>query len=309
MDGSPGAERVNTLVCLGFGYSARHYVALHGGRFDRIIGTTRTPENAAELAARPFGGHAVETIVFDGETAEPALVEAIRQASVLLVSISPDQGVDPTLAQLNDAIATAPRLASIVYLSTIAVYGNHDGGWIDEETPLTPALTRAQDRIEAERAWQALGEARGVPVAVIRIAGIYGPGQNALETVKAGRARRIVKPGQVFNRIHVGDLAEIIDRAVDLALTRRAGGIFNAADDEPTAPGDPIAYAAGLLGVAPPPEIPFEEAKKTMSPFAVSFYGESKRVRNARIKSTLGVTLRYPTYREGLRALVGKVTS
>jgi nucleoside-diphosphate-sugar epimerase len=309
MDGSCGAGRVNTLLCLGFGYSAQHYVALHGGRFDRIIGTTRSAENAVELAARRFGGRAVEMTVFDGETAEPALVEAVGQASALLVSISPDEGVDPTLARLKDAIAAAPQLASIIYLSTIAVYGNHDGGWIDEETPLTPALTRAQDRIEAERAWQALGEARGVPVAVIRIAGIYGPGQNALETVKAGRARRIVKPGQVFNRIHVGDLAEIIDRAIDLALTRRAGGIFNAADDEPTAPGDPIAYAAGLLGVAPPPEIPFEEAKKTMSPFAVSFYGESKRVRNARIKSTLGVTLRYPTYREGLRALAGKVTS
>ena len=135
-------------------------------------------------------------------------------------------------------------------------------------------------------------------MAVIRIAGIYGPGQNALETVKAGRARRIVKPGQVFNRIHVGDLAGIIDGAVALAVSRRAGGIFNAADDEPTAPGDPIVYAAGLLEVEPPPEIAFEDAKKTMSPFAISFYGESKRVRNARIKSVLGVTLRYPTYRE-----------
>jgi nucleoside-diphosphate-sugar epimerase len=297
---------VNTLVCLGFGYSAQHYVALHGGHYDRIIGTTRSGENAADLAARRFGGHAVEMIVFDGEAARSDLVEALGQATVLLVSISPADGVDPTLALLKAAIAAAPQLASIVYLSTIAVYGNHDGGWIDEDTPLTPALTRAQDRIEAERAWLALGKARDLPVSIIRIAGIYGPGQNALETVKAGRARRIVKPGQVFNRIHVGDLAEIIDRAIALGLSRRAGGIFNAADDEPTAPGDPIAYAAGLLGVEPPPEIAFEEAKKTMSPFAISFYGESKRVRNGRIKSVLGVTLRYPTYREGLRALAGK---
>jgi nucleoside-diphosphate-sugar epimerase len=306
MGGRRGADRVNTLLCLGFGYSAQHYVALHGARFDRIIGTTRSAANAAELAGRRFGGRTAEMIVFDGEVAEPTLVEAVGQASVLLVSISPADGVDPTLARLKDAVAAAPQLASVVYLSTIAVYGNHDGAWIDEETPLTPALTRAQDRIEAERAWQALGAARGLPVSIIRIAGIYGPGQNALETVKAGRARRIVKPGQVFNRIHVGDLAEIIDRAIALALSRRAGGVFNAADDEPTAPGDPIAYAAGLLGVEPPPEIPFEEAKKTMSPFAVSFYGESKRVRNARIKSVLSVTLRYPTYREGLRALAGK---
>jgi nucleoside-diphosphate-sugar epimerase len=245
-------------------------------------------------------------IVFDGEAVTPAVIDAVNAASVLLVSISPAAGIDPTLARLNNTLAAAPRLASIVYLSTIAVYGNHDGEWIDEETPLAPALTRAEDRIQAEHAWQALGARRGVPVAVIRIAGIYGPGQNALEAVKADRARRIVKPGQVFNRIHVDDLAEIIDRAVALALASRAGGVFNAADDEPTAPGDPIAYAAGLLGVEPPPEIPFEEAKKTMSPLAISFYGESKRVRNARIKSVLGVTLRYPTYREGLQALAGK---
>jgi nucleoside-diphosphate-sugar epimerase len=294
---------MTTLLCFGFGYSAQHYVARHGAQFARIIGTTRSDENAAELRGRTFGGHRIEIVVFDGATAAPALAEAVAQANVLLVSISPDDGVDPTLRLLRDAIAAAPGLAAIVYLSTIAVYGNHDGGWIDEDTPLTPALTRAEDRIEAERAWQALGAARGVPVAVIRIAGIYGPGQNALETVKSGRARRIVKPGQVFNRIHVGDLADIIDGAVRLALTGGAGGVFNAADDEPTAPGDPIVFAAGLLGVAPPPEIPFEEAKKTMSLFAVSFYGETKRVRNARIKSVLGVTLRYPTYREGLHAL------
>jgi nucleoside-diphosphate-sugar epimerase len=294
---------MTTLLCFGFGYSAQHYVVRHGARYARIIGTTRSEESAAELAARTFGGRRVEMIVFDGSTAAPALLEAVAQANVLLVSISPD-GIDPTLALLRDAIAAAPELSAIVYLSTIAVYGNHDGGWIDEDTPLTPALTRAEDRIEAERAWQALGAACGGPVAVIRIAGIYGPGQNALETVKSGRARRIVKPGQVFNRIHVCDLADIIDGAINLALTRSGGGVFNAADDEATAPGDPIAFAAGLLGVAPPPEIAFEEAKKTMSPFAVSFYGESKRVRNARIKSILGVRLSYPTYREGLRALM-----
>jgi nucleoside-diphosphate-sugar epimerase len=297
---------VMTLVCPGFGYSAQHYVARHGGRFDRVVGTTRNEDNATALRSRRFGVSAVEMLVFNGAAGAPDLAAAIADATVLLVSIAPDRGGDPTLAQVRDAIAAAPRLASIVYLSTIAVYGNHDGGWIDEATPLTPALTRAGDRIEAERAWQALGAARGIPVAVIRIAGIYGPGINAIETVKAGRARRIVKPGQVFNRIHVGDLAQIIDKAVDMALERRAGGIFNAADDEPTAPGDPIVYAASLLGVAPPPEIAFEEVRKTMTPFAVSFYGESKRVRNNRIKAVLGVSLRYPTYREGLRALAAE---
>ena len=146
MGGSSGRDRVNTLICLGFGYSAQHYVALHGARFDRIVGTTRSTANAAELAGRRFGGRKVEMIVFDGETADPALVEAVSQASVLLVSISPADGIDPTLARLDDAIVAAPQLASIVYLSTIAVYGNHDGAWIDEETPLTPALTRALTR-------------------------------------------------------------------------------------------------------------------------------------------------------------------
>jgi nucleoside-diphosphate-sugar epimerase len=292
-----------TLVCPGLGYSARHYVTLYGKRFDRIVGTTRSAANAAALSAARFGDSTVDVLAFDGAAASPALAAAIADATVLLVSIAPDRDTDPTLAHLRDAIATAPRLMSIVYLSTIAVYGNHEGRWIDETTPLTPALTRAVSRVEAECAWQALGDARGVPVAVIRIAGIYGPGINALEAVKAGRARPITKPGQVFNRIHVTDLAQIIDKAVNMALARGAGGLFNATDDEPAAPGDPILFAASLLGVAPPAEIAFEEAKKTMTPFAVSFYGESKRVRNQRIKSVLGVSLRYPTYREGLRAL------
>ena len=295
-----------TLVCPGFGYSARHYVALYGKRFDRTVGTTRSATSAAALSARRFGDNAVDMLVFDGAAASPALAAAIADATVLLVSIGPDRDTDPVLAHLRDAIAAAPLLKSIVYLSTIAVYGNHEGRWIDETTPLAPALTRAASRIDAERAWRALGEAHGVPVAVIRIAGIYGPGANALEAVKAGRARRIIKPGQVFNRIHVADLAQIIDKAVDRALGRRAGGVFNAADDEPTAPADPILFAASLLGVAPPAEIAFEEAKKTMTPFAVSFYGESKRVRNERVKSVLGVSLRYPTYREGLRALANE---
>ncbi len=300
---------MSTLMCVGFGYSAQHYVALYGTRFDRIVGTTRSEDRAAVLRARRFGGSAAEIIVFDGTSDSPEIAAAIANRSVLLVSIAPDSDTDPVLAHLRDAIAAAPRLESIVYLSTIAVYGDHDGRWIDETTPLMPSLTRARKRVEAERAWQALGEAQRIPVAIIRIAGIYGPGINALEAVKAGRARRVVKPGQVFNRIHVGDLAQIIDKAVELALTRHAGGIFNAADDEPTAPGDPIVFAASLLGVAPPPEITFEEAKLTMTPFAISFYGESKRVRNDRVKSVLGVSLRYPTYREGLRALATEMSA
>jgi hypothetical protein len=147
---------VTTLVCPGFGYSAQRYVALYGKRFDRIFGTTRSADNAAAVGSRRFGGNAVEMIVFDGITASPLLAATVADATVLLVSIAPDRDGDPVLAHLRDAITSAPRLDSIAYLSTIAVYGNHDGRWIDEATPLTPALTRASNRIEAERAWQAL---------------------------------------------------------------------------------------------------------------------------------------------------------
>jgi nucleoside-diphosphate-sugar epimerase len=292
---------VSTLLCLGFGYAAQHYVRLYGAGFDRIIGTTRRAQSAPASKATQFGERTVELIVFDGLEVSAALAGAVVDATALLVSIAPVNGGDPVLTHMRDAIAAAPRLSAIVYLSTHAVYGDHGGRWIDETTPLVPALTRAVARIDAERGWQALAAGRSIAVAIIRVAGIYGPGASAIEAVKAGRARRIVKPGQVFNRIHVADLAQIID----LSITRRADGIFNAADDEPSAPGDPIAFAADLIGVAPPPEIAFEEARATMSPFAASFYGECRRVRNDRIKSVLGVRLRYPSYREGLRALAG----
>jgi len=294
---------VITLLCAGFGYSARQYVTLYGGRFDRIVGTTRSLKTSAAPGEVRFGDKTIDLLIFDGAAASPELSAALADATVLLVSIPPDRNGDPTLLHCRDVIASSPRLKSIVYLSTVAVYGDHNGRWIDETTPPNPALPRAADRVEAERAWLVIGETCSIPVAVIRVAGIYGPGANALESIKAGRAQRITKPGQVFNRIHVADLAHVIDKSVDLALTRGAGGIFNAADDEPAAPGDPILFAARLLGVEPPAEITFEEARRTMTPLAASFYSESRRVRNDRIKSVLGVSLRYPTYREGLRAL------
>jgi nucleoside-diphosphate-sugar epimerase len=295
---------VTTLFCAGFGYSACQYAALYAKRFDHIVATTRNARNATLLGFARSDDSAIELLIFNG-LASPALAAAIAAATVLLVSIPPDPvgGHDPVLTHLRDAIAAAPHLRSIVYLSSIAVYGDHDGRWIDESTPPNPARPGAACRVAAERAWQALGETRGIPVAVIRIAGIYGPGANALERVTAGRAQRIVKAGQVFNHIHVDDLVQVIDKAVDFALRRGAGGIFNAADDEPAPPGDPVLFAAGLLGVEPPAEIAFEDARKTMTPAAAGFYGESRRVRNDRVKSVLGVSLRYPTYRDGLRAL------
>jgi nucleoside-diphosphate-sugar epimerase len=290
------------LLCFGFGYCAQHYLAAHGGRFRKVIGTTRTSENAAQLAHCLLPGRSLEITVFDGKSASDEITSAVDESDALLVSAPPAENHDGVLAVLKENILGAPRLRTIVYLSTVGVYGDHGGGWVDEDTAPQPLDRRGRARLQAEQEWQKLGAARGTPVAVLRLAGIYGPGQNALVNLSDGRAKRIVKPGQVFNRIHVGDIAQ----AIDAAFASRAAGIFNVADDEPSPPGDPIVFAAGLLGIAPPPEIPFAEAARTMTPLALSFYGESKRVRNGKLKNVLGVKLRYPTYREGLRALHAK---
>ena len=286
---------MSTLICFGFGYSAQHYVAEFGGRFTRIIGTTRSAERAATLAGRDFGGRSVEMLVFGGEAPSDALVAATGEADAVLVSAAPDQQGDPVLGALHDTLVAAPGLRSVVLLSTIGVYGDHGGAWVDETTAPAPTHEYARERVAAEQAWQALGRQRQIPVAILRLAGIYGPGQNALVNVRLGRARNVAKPGQVFNRIHVADIAQ----AIDATFAHGADGVFNVTDDAPTPPGDPIVFAAGLLGMAPPPEIPFAEAAATMTPIAASFYAENRRVRNERLKTTLGVTLRYPTLSRG----------
>jgi nucleoside-diphosphate-sugar epimerase len=288
-----------TLFCFGLGYSASHYVAEFGARFDRIAGTVRTREKAAAIAASRFGRHAVEAFVFDGGAPPPAITAALMDADAMLVSIPPRENGDPALAQLTETIAAAPHLETIVYLSTVGVYGNHDGAWVDETTPPAPVSMRSGERLNAEEAWAALGAHAGKSVATLRLSGIYGPGQNALLQVARGSAKRIDKPGQFFNRIHVADIAQ----AIEAAFERGADGIFNVTDDDPTPQAVPVTFAAELLGVAPPPETPFAEAAKNMTPMGLSFYGESKRVQNIKLKRELGVTLRYPTYREGLRAL------
>jgi nucleoside-diphosphate-sugar epimerase len=286
-----------TLLCFGLGYSAEHFVAGYGDGFERIIGTVRRAERAAVLNAHLAGR--LKALIFDGTVATPELREAIDHADVALVSVPPDENGDPVLRAFGEALARAPRLRSIVYLSTVGVYGDHGGGWVDEETPPRPLAARSRERLEAEQAWQKVAAPLGAAVAILRLAGIYGPGQNALVHVARGIARRILKPGHVFNRIHVEDIAQ----AIDAAFATSASGPFNVADDEPTPTGEPIAFAAQLLGVEPPAEIPFAEATKSMSPLALSFWQECKRVRNERLKRQLGVELRYPTYREGLRAL------
>ena len=284
------------LFCFGLGYSASHYVAHYGARFLRVAGTVRSAEKAAALAGSV---KAAKILVFDGSRPSAEIEAELSAAQALLVSVPPGESGDPVLAHFAERIAAAPNLRAIAYLSTIGVYGNHDGAWVDETTPPKPVAERSHARLAAEQDWIALGSRAEKAVAILRLSGIYGPGQNVLQQVARGSARRIVKPGQYFNRIHVFDIA----RAIDAAFARSANGVFNVTDNLPTAQGVPTAYAAALLQVPPPAEIPFDEAAKGMSPMALSFYGESKRVRNHRLIHELGVTLRYPTFREGLRAL------
>jgi nucleoside-diphosphate-sugar epimerase len=287
------------LFCFGLSYTAEHYILACGEGLERIAGTVRDAERAERISRDGLAGRKVAAVAFDGTKAASDVVPELAATDFLLVSIPPDEDGDPVLRHYAAALAGAPRLAAIVYLSTIGVYGDHDGAWIDETTAPTPVAARSRARLDAEQAWQALASRTGKPLAILRLAGIYGPGRNALVQVANASAKRIVKPGQVFNRIHVGDIAQ----AIQAAFARRGGGIFNVTDDEPTPPGDPVVFAADLLGVEPPPEVPFAQAARAMSPMALSFYGESKRVRNDKVKRELGVRLTYPTYREGLRAL------
>ena len=288
---------MTALICLGLGYSAEHFVKVFGAKFDHIVGTVRSAERVAALTA---DAGRLEVLVFDGKTATDELRRAIAAADAALISIPQDAAGDPVLRAFVDAFAQAPQLRALVYLSTVGVYGDCGGAWVDEATPAKSTSARSRERLAAEAEWQALGARRGIGVAILRLAGIYGPGRSALTQVKRGDARRIVKPGQVFNRIHVGDIAQ----AIDAAIACRAAGIFNVADDEPTPPGEPLAFAAQLLDVPPPPEIPFAQAAPAMSELALSFWQECRRVKNDKLKRELGVRLRYPTYREGLRTLL-----
>jgi nucleoside-diphosphate-sugar epimerase len=216
------------------------------------------------------------------------------------MSIPPAADGDPVLLRCRGALAEAkPR--ALVYLSTVGVYGDHGGAWVDETSPCRPITPRR--RLAVEDDWRRFSERSGVPVAILRLAGIYGPGRSPFERLREGSAQRVAKPGQIFNRIHVEDVAATIEAA----FARRATGVFNGADDEPAPPQDVVAHAAALLGMPPPQEVAFEAAD--LSPMARSFYGENKRVRNTRIKRALGVRLAYPSYREGLAAILAAETS
>lgn len=281
---------MKTLLSFGHGYSASALAPRLLGAGWRIIGTTRKPE---KLAALDAGG--VTSVLFPGDD----LRGALDQADHLLISAGPDAQGDPVLAALGEEIAKrAGQFRWVGYLSTTGVYGDHAGGWVDEETALTPSTRRGEMRKAAEAAWQAIP---GLPLHIFRLAGIYGPGRGPFAKVRQGTARRIIKPGQVFSRIHVEDIAQVLEASLKRP---DPGRIYNLCDDDPAPPQDVIAYAAELLGLPVPEAVPFDEAE--MTPMARSFYAESKRVRNDRIKQELGVTLAHPDYRSGLRALLAQ---
>ncbi|MGM4902105.1 SDR family oxidoreductase [Tardiphaga sp. 866_E4_N2_1] len=276
------------LFVFGLGYSANRFIARHGVQFTGIAGTVRTAGTSAALAS----ARDIETLVFNPDVADPRIADRLANADALLVSIPPGADGDPVLQTFGSEIA-ASGIRRIVYLSSVGVYGDHQGAWIDETAPVF-GEGRRKARIDAEAGWRALV---GDRTTILRIAGIYGPGRNALENLKAGKAHRIVKPGQVFNRIHVDDIATSVAAAFDHAQT----GIFNLCDDEPAPPQDVVTFAASLMRIAPPPEQDFATAE--MSPMARSFYASNDRISNARLKRELGVKLAFPTYREGLTAL------
>lgn len=277
-----------TLLSFGHGYSARALAAVLIPQGWRVIGTTRSADKADKIAAT-----GVEPLIWPGADVTSALVGATH----VLISAGPTAAGDPVLGELRDAIADrAASLDWLGYLSTTGVYGNHDGDWVDEDTPLTPTTQRGQWRKEAEAAWQAVPQ---LPLHIFRLAGIYGPGRGPFEKVRQGTARRIIKEGQVFSRTHVEDIAQVLAASI---AHPAPGTAYNVCDDDPAPPQEVIAHAATLLGLPVPPAIPIEQAD--MTPMARSFYAESKRVRNDRIKDALGVRLRYPTYREGLAALL-----
>ncbi|HEY1722581.1 MAG TPA: SDR family oxidoreductase [Magnetospirillaceae bacterium] len=273
------------LLCFGYGYSARALAQLLEPQGWTVIGTSREPNEPGLLR-------------FDRDLR--LLSEDLDGVTHILSSVPPDDRSDPVLDQMWPRFVTLkPSLKWIGYLSSTGVYGDHNGAWVDEGTRPAPTSDRARRRSTAEASWLVLGQEQKLPVHVFRLSGIYGPGRSAIDDVHAGTARRIVKPGHLFGRVHVDDIATTLMASIDKP---NPGAIYNVTDDEPAAPADVVKYACDLLRVKVPPEIPFEQAE--MSEMSASFWTDRRRVSNARIKRELGVKLAYPTYREGLQAIL-----
>lgn len=276
-------------LILGHGYTAGFLTPLLRAEGWQVAGTTRAdPDRVRAAGARP--------LLWPGD--EGAIRTAIAGADAILISAGPDQGHDPALADFAEDFARA-RPRWLGYLSTTGVYGDRDGGWVDEGSALTPTTRRGRDRVAAEAAWQGLSAEHGLPLHVFRLAGIYGPGRGPFAKLRAGTARRIVKPGQIFSRIHAEDIAQVLMASI---RAPRPGAVYNVCDDDPAPPEAVIGHAAELLGLPLPPAEDYATAE--MTPMARSFYAESKRVANELIKRELGVRLIYPDYRAGLAALL-----
>ena len=284
------------LFCFGMGYSARAFARRCLERGWRVTGTSRSAEGVARVQEINADG-----LLFDGREASDELSECLRNATHILVSAGPDSDGDPVLRCCANLLREASSIRWVGYLSTVGVYGDHGGEWVDEETQVRPKSERSVRRVAAENAWLEFARGCQWPLQVFRLAGIYGPGRSAVEKLRAGTARRLIKPGQVFNRIHVDDIAKVLVAGVEHL---DEDGVFNVTDNEPAPPQDVVAYAAELMGLPIPPDLPFETAD--LSPMARSFYSENKRCRNERMKSALDAQLDYPTYREGLAALVAQ---
>lgn len=283
------------LFCFGLGYTALALAARLRPRGWTIAGTCRGEAQQAQLASAGIAAHRFER---DHKLTDATAL--LGAATHLLISVPPDATGDPVLdCHAADIAAAAGSLCWIGYLSTTGVYGDRGGGLVDEDSELRPVGERGRRRVAAEHAWLELWRRHGLPVQLFRLAAIYGPGRSTFDAIRRGTAQRIVKPGQVFSRTHVADIAAVLDASI---ARPSPGSIYNVCDDEAAPPQDVVAFACDLLGIAPPPLIPFETA--ALSPMARSFYDESKRVDNARIKHELGVVLQYPDYRSGLRAIL-----
>jgi nucleoside-diphosphate-sugar epimerase len=283
------------LFCFGYGYSARALARHLRGDGWAVSGTCRSDEKRA-----PETADSVRLFPFDRDRPLSDARAALDGVTDVLSSIPPDGMGDPVLDRHGDVLMAARELRWIGYLSTTGVYGDTGGAPVDETAPLRPTSERSRRRVEAERRWLDLFDRHGQPVHVFRLAGIYGLGRSALDQVRRGEARRIDKPGHLFSRIHVDDIAAVLRASIGRP---HPGRIYNVCDDEPAAPADVIAHACRLLGLEPPPPVPFDRAASGLSPMALSFWRDNRRVDNARIKRELGVALRYPDYRSGLAAI------
>ncbi len=281
-----------TLFCFGFGYTAKALAVRLADKDWRIAGTTRSRDKAEAMRAS-----GITPVLLQGDIIDAS---ALEDATAIIISTPPSEAGCPALLSAQSAITEKRHsLKWIGYLSTNGVYGDHGGAWVDEESALNGKSARACRRIEAEDAWRRFCENHELPLTIFRLPGIYGPGRSALDAVRAGKAKRINKQGQVFNRMHVDDIAAGLAASLRTPMDY---SVYNFADDEPSPPQDVVAYACALLNVEPPPLAAIENAG--LSEMALSFYTDNKRVSNQRMKNALGIALNYPTYREGLSAIL-----